>query len=452
MYFSRVMRALRDRFRDELVRRRLFAGGGRALLAVSGGPDSLALLDLMAPLAGELALELIVVHADHGIHAQSAQGAQAVSVLAAERYRLQTIVESLGLGAGAGETAARTARYQFFRRVQQERDARWLVTAHHADDQAETVLIRLLRGSGPSGLAGIPRKGPRGLVRPLLAFTREELLTHVQASGLSPFVFVDPANSDPRHTRSWLRTTVLPLLESRLGDSARTALLETASHARADNHAWDAVLDLLPELDVRSENGSLSVARQVLTGYDKVLAGRMLRAAARRAGWRIGPRAAARVVAFAASAASGRRHDIGAGLIAEVAFDRLVIGQPSVAPDPRPLTPSSGAARFGAFTITWCQESAPARLERGGWTTWAQSDGLVVRALGRGDRLAPLGGTGHRAAVKLLMEAKVARGSRASWPVLVHDDEPFWIPGVCRGSALLPAPGATATRIDVTAG
>lgn len=450
MYFSRVMRALRDRFRDELVRRRLFAGGGRALLAVSGGPDSLALLDLMAPLSGALALELIVIHADHGIHAQSASCAQRVRAVAANRYGFESVVESLGLGAGASETAARTARYRFFRRVQQERDARWLVTAHHADDQAETVLIRLLRGSGPSGLAGMPRRGPHGLVRPLLDFTRDELLAHCRSAGLEPFV--DPANSDPRHTRSWLRAAVLPLLESRLGAGARESLLETAAHARADNHAWDVVLDLLPGLDVRHENGTISVARQVLSGYDKVLAGRMLRVAARRAGWRIGPRSAARVVAFAASAASGRRLDVGEGLIAEIAFDRLVIGRPALTPESRPLTPSSGAARFGAFTISWRQETAPARLERGGWTTWAPSDALTVRALARGDRLAPLGGTGHRAAVKLLMEAKVARGSRASWPVLVHGDEPFWIPGVCRGSALLPAPGATATRIDVTAG
>jgi tRNA(Ile)-lysidine synthase len=334
--------------------------------------------------------------------------------------------------------------------VQAERGARWLVTAHHADDQAETVLLRLLRGSAPSGLAAIPRRGPRGLVRPLLAFTREELVAHARASGLRPVL--DPANTDPRHTRSWLRTAVMPVIAARLGDAAREALLDAASHARAESRAWDAALDVLPGLDLRVENGACSVARSVLSGYDKVLAGRMLRAAARRAGWRIGPRAAARVVAFAAVASSGRRLDIAGGLVAEIAFDRLVIGKDATIPGPRSLSTDAGAARFGSFGIAWRREPAPERIERTSWTTWTRADAVAVRALEAGDRIAPLGGTGRRAATKLLMEARIARGDRAAWPVLVHEGEPFWIPGVCRGSALLPEPGALATRIDVTTG
>lgn len=425
-----------------------------AMVAVSGGPDSLALLDLMHSAAPSLGLSLIVAHADHGIHPESGDVAGRVVTLARERYGLETVLEHLGLGAGATETEARAARYRFLRRVQQERGARWLVTAHHADDQAETVLLRVLRGSAPAGLAGIPARGPDGLIRPLLRFSRAELAEYARAQGLEPFL--DPANEDPRHDRSWVRTVVMPVLEGeragRAGRAAHDALLEVARHARREVRAWDAALSMLSGVDLRLEGAGFSVARSILRDYDKALAGQVLRAAGRRAGLWLGPRAAERVAQFAALAKSGRRHDAGGGLTAEVAFDRLVVYRQTPAPGPRSLAPLEGSARFGVFSIVWRPDPAPARLEREGWTTWVAADELIVRAPHPGDRLVPLRGTGHREVTRLLMEARVARGERGAWPVLVRNDEPVWIPGVCRSDAALPAPGHAAVRVDVTAG
>lgn len=447
MYLSSV--SLPPRFVAHLEARRLFREPGLALLAVSGGPDSLALLDLMATLPGRR-VELCVVHVDHGIHPESARVASRVAELARSRYGLETVTGRLDLGPGAGETTARAARYEFLREIQHERGGRWLVTAHHADDQAETVLLRLLKGSAPAGLAGIPERGPRGLVRPLLSFTRDELAAHVAALGLSPFM--DPANADERHDRSWLRERVLPVLAARLGDRARASLVQVASHAHRELRAWDAVLEALPGLDVKVENGFVSVARGPLHHYDKALAGRILRAAARRAGIRVGPRLAERLAAFASQAESGRRMDVGEHVVAEIAFDRLLIGSSSPTPDSRHLTPSSGALRFGSFALRWQPDRAPERLSRDGWTTWIAPNGIAVRAPESGDRLVPLYGMGRREVTKLLMEARVARRDRAGWPVLVKGTEPIWVPGVCRGAAALPEPGTNALRVDVTAG
>ncbi|MFI5206687.1 MAG: tRNA lysidine(34) synthetase TilS [Gemmatimonadales bacterium] len=277
---------LAARLARHLEQTRLFEGPGLALVAVSGGPDSMALLDLLASLAPGLSLQLLVVHADHGIHKGSARIAAQVERIAKERHGLETLVRALALGADAGETRARDARYKFFREVQKQRGARWLVTAHHADDQVETVLLRLLRGSGPTGLAGIPARGPGGLVRPLLPFTRAELAEHVRSLGVQ--VFDDPANRDPRHMRSWVRAELLPMLESRLGSAARESLLAAQQHAAQDVVAWDLVLGALGTLDVRAGEARADIARAALAGYDGVLAARLVRAAARRAGLVVG--------------------------------------------------------------------------------------------------------------------------------------------------------------------
>jgi len=442
--------SLTDRLGAHLDATGLLEGAGLALLAVSGGNDSLALLDLLATLGPARGISLLVVHADHGIHPGSADVAGRVRALARERYGIDTAVGELRLGASASETRAREARYRWFRAVQAERDARWLVTAHHADDQVETVLLRLLRGSAGAGLAGIPARGPRGLVRPLLPFRRAELAAHLAAAGIAP-LFDDPANADPRHTRSWVRGVLLPLLESRLGAAAPEALLEVARHAGRELLAWDAALDVLPGLEPRLAQGRMDVARSVLGGYDNALAERVLRAAARRCGVQLGPARARRVVAFAAGAASGRRLELGEGVIAEAAFDRLVVSQLPEAWRPEALAGTSGEVPFGPVRLRWSAEPAPEALTRGGWTTWIEPGALTARAARRGERLRPLGSVGHRPVRRLLMEAKVPRLDRDAWPVLERDGEAVWIPGVCRADAAVPRPGSPAVRVDASA-
>src|SRR2546430_3172765 len=208
------MATLLDRYRALLGCALLLARRGAAVVAVSGGPDSVALLDLLQAVAAERGLTLVVAHADHGMQADSRLVGQAVRELAT-RYRLPFELGELHLGPDATETIARRARYAWLREVQRRRAARYLVTAHHQDDQVETVLLRGLRGSAPAGLAGIPALARGGVVRPLLAFTHAELVAHVAVQLLA--VHADPANRDPRHLRSWIRLELLPLIQRPLG-------------------------------------------------------------------------------------------------------------------------------------------------------------------------------------------------------------------------------------------
>ena len=264
---------------------------GPAVVAVSGGPDSTALLDLLAQTRDAHQLELVVGHVDHGIHPDSAAVAGQVRALAL-RYGLPVHVGKLGLGPEAGETRARAGRYQWLEALRAGLGAEVILTAHHANDQVETVLMRVLKGSGPAGLAGMA--SVRGhLVRPLLPFRHADLMRHLEQTGLK--AWVDPANSDRRHLRSWIRTELLPAMRQRLPE-VDSSFLRLSHQAHRDRAAWDALLDVLPELDLRLETEGISVAASSLGGYDSPLVQAVILAAARRAGCQLGPSRVGRVL------------------------------------------------------------------------------------------------------------------------------------------------------------
>lgn len=443
------MGGLPERFLDHVMAHRLFLKPGKALVAVSGGPDSLALLALLHGAREPLGLDLIVGHVDHGIQQTSGQVAKSLRGHV-ERWGIAFEVGELHLGPDATETEAREARYAWLRDTRKRLGARYIVTAHHQDDQVETILLRVLRGSAPTGLAGIAAKSRGGLVRPLLPFAKSELWSLASDTWhLTPFE--DPANSDPKHLRSWVRGTLLPLIESRMGGRVRADLLSLGRHASRDARAWSVLPELLPELDVRCSRGCFSVARLPLAGYDASVAVALLRAAARRAGIPLAPRHALRLHELA-KRQSGRRVELGGGWVGEAVFDRLRVG---TAPDrPRETIPmkEAGTAVFGDYRLAWRIDKAPARMERGGWTTWVAGieGGLEIRAPQAGDRMAPLGGVGRRDVRRLLMEARVPRAARAGYPLLAVGETIVWVPGICRGEARVPQPGTPAVRLDVT--
>ncbi len=456
------MRALPDRLLEHIRSTSLFPESGTAVLAVSGGPDSLCLLDLLQGLARPLGLGLVVAHVDHGILTDSAAVAARVGSVAG-RYGLPAEIERVRLGPGASETRARRARYAALRRVQRRVGGRYLVTAHHADDQIETVLYRLLRGSGVGGLAAIRPVGPGGLVRPLLPFRRAELEQWLHGrfpdpeSG--PPVFHDPSNADVRHDRSWLRVRVLPLLVERFGPRLERQLLGLARHAARERDAWSALLGVLPELAYRRCRGpgeapGVEVAHAALLGYEPALAEAILRALSREAGCPLGPARSARLLAFLRRASSGRVAQLGQGWVAEVSFGRLRVGPARPAASPTPVAwggageLSEGRVTWGGWEVRWRADAAGAP-SRHGWLTWVTPGRGTVRALARGDRLVPLGGVGHRSASRLLMEARVPRSARASRPVVARGPEILWLPGVCRSAAHLPRAGEPALRLEV---
>ncbi|HTO73209.1 MAG TPA: tRNA lysidine(34) synthetase TilS [Gemmatimonadales bacterium] len=421
-------------------------GRSRAVVAVSGGADSLVLLDLMARGRDEHGLDLIVAHADHGIHSESGGVADQVAA-AATALNLPFEIGRLALGSSATETAAREARYGWLESVRHQAGADWIVTAHHSDDQAETVLMRLLRGSGPAGLAAMAdREGL--LIRPLLPFTRAQLAEHAAARAIEGWH--DPANHDSRFLRSWLRHEVLPTLRERLPEVDRD-LLRAGRQAALDREAWDQLLDQTPELDWRSESGGASLAVEGLLAWDGPLALRLLSAAGRRVGAILGPTRAGRILTLARKGASGAVVELGGGWRAERAFDRVRLVRETDAPTAASLTieGSTGSAIWGVeWVLDWWGERAPPKQERDGLSAWFIPEPMTVRRWVAGERIQPLRGRGHRLLARCFQDARVPRSRRERWPVFEAGGRLVWVPGVCRSADRMPEPGQPALRVE----
>jgi tRNA(Ile)-lysidine synthase len=435
--------SLLERFCGSLVS--LHLEKGRALVAVSGGPDSVALLDLLALTREVHGLNLVVAHVDHGIHPESRRVAEQVRALAAS-YGLPFETEQLKLGALAGETLARARRYAWLEDVRLRVGAAVIFTAHHADDQVETVLMRVLSGSGPAGLAGMaPVRGK--LVRPLLPFSHADLLRHVRERNLQ--VWLDPANSDPRHLRSWIRARLLPQLRERLPE-VDASLQRVSRQAAGDRAAWDAVLGVLPGLDLRVENEGISVAAASLGDYDSALTQAVILALARRVGCRLGPSRIARVLGLLHSSLSGARVPLGANWTAELGFGRLRLAptEPELTAEPWSLADPRGEGTWGRWKFRWEPATAPGRQDRVGLRAWFTPDPLTVRRWAPGEKVRPLGAAGRRLVVRCFQEVRVPRSRRGSWPVLAQSEDVLWIPGVCRSGIRLPAEGTEALRVD----
>ncbi len=251
--------------------------GPEALVALSGGPDSLALTAAAAfeaPRAGRRTGAVVV---DHGLQ----EGSAAVAERAAEQAR------SLGLdpvlvrrvrveGGGGPEAAARDARYVALCDAMAETGATRVLLGHTLDDQAETVLLGLLRGSGPDSLAGMrPDAGP--WLRPLLALRRVQTVQACADQGLEPWS--DPMNEDPRHPRVRVRREALPVLERTLGPGVAEALARTADQVQEDAAALDALADeLAPDL-AELADGGIALPVSALAANPAALRHRLIRLA-----------------------------------------------------------------------------------------------------------------------------------------------------------------------------
>lgn len=226
------------------------------VVACSGGADSLGLL-VLAHAAG---LEPIAVHVDHGLRADSADDAQAVAH-AASRLGVpwQTVRVHVEPG-GNLEARARDARYRALAEASEHAGASAILVAHTADDQAETVLINVMRGSGTAGLAGMARR-QGNVVRPLLHLRRADVRAVVERAGLP--IAEDPTNADRRWQRAWIRHDVLPMLELGAKRDLVPILVRQAEIFRAESDLLDGLGDELIERAVDPEQEEALVARVV---------------------------------------------------------------------------------------------------------------------------------------------------------------------------------------------
>lgn len=249
------------------------------VVALSGGADSLALAAATVFEAQPRGLQVHSVTVDHGLQEGSADAAAQASAQAAALGIRPLVVRAQVEGDGGPEAAARDARYASLREAACDLGAEAVLIGHTLDDQAETVLLGLARGSGAASLQGMPavRVDDDGLSwrRPLLAVRRETTEAFCAASALSPWS--DPHNLDPRFTRVRARERVLPVLETELGPGVAEALARTAEQLREDAEAFDEMIVETIEDIVEHAEAGISVSVAALAANPAALRNRIIR-------------------------------------------------------------------------------------------------------------------------------------------------------------------------------
>lgn len=216
---------------------------GHYVVAVSGGVDSMALLDLLARQykARPGTVRLIVAHFDHGIRDDSHEDRHLVHETA-RQHGLPFVYEEGRLGQGASEDEARKARYAFLRKVQKHAGARGIITAHHHDDAVETAVLNLVRGTGRKGLSSLKSRSTDGIIRPLLHVPKSHLKAYAEANGLT--WREDSTNADQNYRRNYVRHSILTRAKTK-SPAEYHRLMTLLRRQRELNHAIDQYLETL---------------------------------------------------------------------------------------------------------------------------------------------------------------------------------------------------------------
>lgn len=438
---------------ESIKRHRLLSNGEAVLVAVSGGPDSVALLHILNGLREELGFHLEVAHLHHGIRGEEAKEDARFVAAMAERlgihFHLKKVnLPQLRLAAGKGnlEQLARGERHRFFIEVARERNINKVATAHTLDDQAETVLMWVLRGCGMTGLGGMspirPMEGTNDdvlLIRPLLGVSKDEVLEFLRDRRID--YRVDRTNQDTKLLRNWIRQRWLPQLKERVDAQLPSRLAQEAELIRDE----DAFLESLARRELERIRGPRGMDRGLFLQLNRAMQRRVLRLwieetrghlrgidlahidellkliegrtpqsrLAIPGGWEL--LREYETLRLEKRSRSRKRlcysYEIQIGRELEIPEASMTIRSEYIAPPLRSLPQDFAEAVFDATALP---------------TT------LVIRNFRRGDRFTPLGMKGHKKVKDLFIEKKVPRSVRETLPLLSADREILWITGYGR--------------------
>lgn len=442
--------------------RQLIRAGERVGIAVSGGADSVALLRAMVELREELGIVLSVVHLNHGIRgAESDTDAEFVAQMAADhKLYLHQASEDVPSFAKkwklSTEAAARRSRYELFKAVLAEGNVDKIATAHTRDDQAETVLMRILRGAGTRGQAGIHpvlKVGKGAIIRPMLEISRPEVEAYLNSLGQE--WREDSTNKDVAYTRNRVRHGLLPILERDYNPNIREVLSEAAELAREEDAFWEALVERAAKDAVEHKDGVTLVKLGGAADESVAVNRRVLRRAADELGLQLDFHHAEQVLGLLGKP-KGTEIELPGGWratkkTAAISLTRVPDTEPGgyrfevTVPSETLIAPVRTLVRLTlVHRDAGTQRYNPASLLHAA----KLKQPLVLRNWQPGDRMRPLHRGSEEKLKRLFQEKKVPQESRASWPVLASGDQVVWAKEIGVAAEFAASEAADAVAVE----
>lgn len=430
-----------DRVKRTIESQQLIAPGDRVVLALSGGPDSLCLLHILSELRERLAFDLKALHVNHMLRGSEAD---ADALWVEEHCRALGIpvrivsCDVAGLAKEQGlseEEAGRQVRYQA---LKEYAEGGLIALAHNRNDQAETVLFRLLRGSGVHGLAAMDYKRKDGVIRPLLDTPRDEIEEYCQRKGLAPRM--DRTNSETEYTRNRIRLELIPQLEKAFNPNLQEALVRLAASARAD----DDLLNRMAEDTLAGcaadggSDGVVVLEKEDLLALDPAIRARVLCLALQKLGLEEDLSFVHRQALedLLQKGRGGKTLQLPGGYLAGLFAGRLTLSIASrqTQPDAETVLPTLVMTEWaGVLDLSLLQKAqkfADAdKIE-------ALTEPLTIRFRKTGDVITPVGMQGSKKLKDYLIDRKIPKEERDRIPLLCSGSQVLWVLGYDLSAAI----------------
>lgn len=420
------------------------------IAAVSGGSDSMAMLHWLHEARQQIPFLLVACHVHHGIRGKSADRDAAIVEKFSHHYKIDfelvyvNVMQDRELYKESVETVARRLRYEALQQVADRYGTCTIITAHHQQDQVETVLFHLLRGTGVSGLRGMPQKrslGRHQIFRPFLSLSRQDLREYITAHGI-PFA-EDETNQDRTYRRNRIRHELLPYLRENYNPQVDDAILRLVEVSAQEDEYLLEVAQTWIEQNVTLRTESVTCSLSSFSGLARALQRRCIKLLLEylepSVSWGFSQVEDIRLLA---SGAGGHRLSCGHGYDVSREYGWLRIS--------REVSCQESIASFAPVTLDWSSffclsklrwtvraqlVATPKQLFPSKWEAWferLQGDRVILRTFEVGDRIEPLGMQGSKRLSDVFIDAKVPKEMRQWYPVLVVNDEVLWVPGLVR--------------------
>ncbi len=427
----------------------MFSRGDRVVVAVSGGPDSVALLHILDSLKEVYGIRLHAAHLEHGL-----RGEESVE----DMKFVESLCESLSIPLTTGsedigeiakrdglsvEAVARKARYAFLDEVLMETGFTKLATGHNANDQAETVLLNLMRGSGLAGLSGMKPAMDDRIVRPLIEARSSEIAAYLKKKNIA--YRIDSSNADTRFERNKVRSVLIPLIEKEFNPSIVDSLARTASVFSMVYEFFKEEVNKCMQTAVKTEEGRVTINLEPFNHYPEIVKlftfHRILRSLEDDAQV-ISYDTLSALLNVAEKSASGSRIDIGAGIVALKEFESIVIGRDLALYEPYEVqlnvpgeTVIEGAGYVYRVEVLKETPATP-DVYKSGETVYFDFNEiglpLVARNWREGDKFVPFGLKGSKKVHDVFIDEKVPISERSMIPLVCDAGGVVWVTGVRR--------------------